>query len=89
MDELGIFTNLENDYGIKVIKNPIFKHHLTVHIYIDKIVKEKDCIYGLINKKRKLIYQKNLEYDNSKVDGYSVRNIIYDKELTLEEKIKK
>lgn len=89
MDELDIFADLENDYDIKVLKNPIFKHHLTVHIYVDKIEKENDCIYRIINNKKKIIYQKNIEYDNSKLDGYSIRSIIYDKELTMEEKMKK
>lgn len=89
MDELGLFTNIENDYDIKVIRNPIFKHHLTVHIYVDKIEKENDCIYGIINNKKKLIYQKNVEYDNSKLDGYSIRSIINNKELTIKEKVKK
>ncbi len=89
IDELGLFTDLENDYDIKVIRNHIFKHHLTVHIYVDKIIKENDCVYGFINNKKRLIYQKNLEYDNGNLDGFSIRNTIYDKELTIEEKIEK
>lgn len=85
MDELGIFANMENDYDIKVSKNHIFKHYLTVHIYVDKIIRENDCIYSIINKKKKLIYKKNEEYDNSKYDGDSIRNILHN--LTSEEKI--
>lgn len=85
MDELGIFANRENEYAIKVSKNHIFKHYLTVHIYVDKIIKEDNSIYGMIDKKKKLIYQQNKEYDKSKYDGDRIRNILYN--LTSEEKI--
>ena len=85
MDELGLFANRENEYAIEVSKNHIFKHYLTVHIYVDKIIREDDGIYGMIEKKKKLIYQSNKEYDKSKYDGDCIRNILHS--LTSEEKI--
>ena len=89
VDELGIYAKFQNDYNITMEKEHIFKHHLTIHIYLDKIIKEKDCIYGLIDEQKKLIYKNNMEYDRSIYNGYMIRCINNDEDLSEKDKIEK
>lgn len=63
VDELGIFAKYENDYGIEEKKEIIWKHHLTVHLSLDKIVKEKNGVYGFVDGDKKLIYQTKRKCD--------------------------
>ncbi len=65
LDELGMTAKWENDYGIPSDRYHIFKHHLTVHIYLDKIINEKKSIYGLINNQKFLIYKPKYNKNNN------------------------
>ena len=89
LDERGIFAKWENDYDILNDNCYIFKHHLTIHIYIDKIVNENNCIYGFIKNQKKLIYKENEEYSKVKYDGRTIRGLIHQEDLSKEDMIKK
>lgn len=88
MNELGIFTKYQNEYHILVEETPIFKNHLIVYVYVDDILIENDCIYEIKEETKKLIYRKNVHYDNCRYDGFSIRRILENSEFTLEEKVK-
>ena len=89
LDERGITSLFENDYDIPNDRNYVFKHHLTVHIYLDKIVNENNCIYGFIEGQKKLIYKENVAYNKVNYDGRTIRRIIYQDDLVKEDMIKK
>ncbi len=88
LDERGIFAKWENDYNISNDKCYIFKHHLTIHIYLDKIINENNCIYGFIKGKKNLIYETNEEHNKVKYDGKTIRRLIYQEDLLKDEMIK-
>lgn len=89
LDERGIIANWENDYNIPNDRNHIFKHHLTIHIDLDKMINENNCIYGFLNEQKQLIYKENVAYNKVNYDGRTIRRIIYQEDLEKEDMIKK
>ena len=89
LDERGIVSIFENDYGIPNDRYYIFKHHLTVHVYLDKIMNENNCIYGLINGQKQLIYQENVKYNKTKYNGRDIRILLSQNDLSQKDIIEK
>ncbi len=89
MDELGMHTKWENDEGIPVEKDGIFKNHLTIHIYLDKMIKEKKEIVGFINNQKQFIYKEKKKENTPKYDGRKIREVLDQENLSEEEKLRK
>lgn len=88
LDELGIWADYKNDLKLFVDKTHPFKHHLTVHIYVDDFYEEGGSIYIVINNVEQLIYKRNKKYEQSLVKKAQLRSIVYNEDLSLVEKVK-
>ena len=89
LDERGMVSKWENDYHLLNDKDYVFKHHLTVHIYLDKVTIENNCVYGFVNDKKQLIYKEAKEYNKVNDEEKSIRKHINQDYLLTEGQIKK
>lgn len=87
LDQLGIQTEDKYQNNIPVEESIVFKNHLTIVISVDSIIKENDDVYAITNNKKKLIYKRNDEYENSKLIRYKICDIIRNEDLTIEQKV--